>query len=364
MANQTIAIIGAGSFGTALCFLLGQNSAAGGQTAASEHLGGEHPVGNDTIGGRATNGHAAKINLWCHSQNDAQVINETGRNPKHFCSVHLQNTEAYDNLDACVQDVDACILAVPSFALGQICTSLKGKISDDLPIVILSKGLDPKTGKLLPELAAEILGNSSRIAALAGPNHAEELIKKEYAGAVVACANEDCASYFQKLISNDFFRIYTSNDVVGVSLCAASKNVIAIACGVARGLGCGDNTIALLITRGIAEIRRLVSACGGNDQTCMGLAGIGDLNVTCCSPHSRNGSFGEKLASGVKVQDYERKNHVVVEGAHNVNALLKLARANKIEMPIMQTVKKLLDGKIDVNKAIENLIKRQLKAEF
>ena len=332
MAKQTIAIIGAGSFGTALCFLLSE--------------------------------HTAHVNLWCHSRNDAQVINETGRNPKHFCSVQLHNTDAFDNINDCVQGVSACILAVPSFALDQTCKALKGKIADDIPIVILSKGLDPKTGKLLSELAAEILGNASRIAVLAGPNHAEELIKKAYAGAVVACSDDNCASYFQKLISNDTFRIYTSNDVIGVSLCAASKNVIAIACGVARGLGYGDNTVALLITRGIAEIRRLVLACGGDDQTCMGLAGIGDLNVTCCSAHSRNGSFGEKLAHGANVEEYERQNHVVVEGAHNANALLKLAKTNNIEMPIMNTVKKLLDGKIDVDKAIENLIKRQLKAEF
>ena len=332
MSKQTIAIIGAGSFGTALCFLLGQN--------------GNH------------------INLWCHSKNDAQVINETGRNPKHFCSVDLQNTTAFDDLESCIANTQACILAIPSFALSECTSSLKGKISDELPIIILSKGLDPKTGLLLPQLAAKTLGNPSRIAALAGPNHAEELIKKAYAGAVAACESKSCASYFQQLISNEFFRIYTSSDVIGVSLCAASKNVIAIACGVARGLGFGDNTTALLITRGIAEIRRLVLACGGKDQTCMGLAGIGDLNVTCCSSHSRNGSFGEKLASGANVDDYERQNHVVVEGAHNVDALLKLAASNNIEMPIMQTVKRLLDEQIDVNKAIENLITRELKAEF
>jgi glycerol-3-phosphate dehydrogenase (NAD(P)+) len=151
---------------------------------------------------------------------------------------------------------------------------------------------------------------------------------------------------------------------VGVSLCGAAKNVIAIACGVARGGDFGDNAVALLMTRGLREITRLVLACGGSMDTCLGLAGVGDLDVTCNSPHSRNGSYGEAFArEGITVADYEKQRGMVVEGAHAVDTLLALADQKGIELPIMTVVSKLITGQLDMQTAVSSLMGRDLKRE-
>ncbi len=332
MEQQPIAVAGAGAFGTALCSLLG--------------------------------GKGLPVALWCRSPHDAEAVNATGRNPRRFPDVELENVRASSDLSACVEKARALVVAVPSFAVGDLARAVHGKLAPDAPVLLLSKGLDPATGRLLPEAAGEILGHPERIALLGGPNHAEELVRGAYAGAVVASAGEECASFFQKLVSCAFFRIYTSSDVAGVALCGAAKNAIAIAAGVARGLGYGDNTVALLITRGIAEIRRLVLACGGLESTCLGLAGIGDLNVTCCSPHSRNGRFGEALAKGADVAAFEHAENVVVEGAHSAGPLLALAARAGVEMPIISVVKKTIEHEIDAYGAVELLMGRALGTEF
>ena len=332
MEQQPIAVAGAGAFGTALCFLLG--------------------------------GKGLPIALWCHSPHDAEAINATGKNPRRFPDVELEHVHASADLPACVRGARALIVAVPSFAVAGLARAVADELAPDAPVLLLSKGLDADSGRLLPEVAGEILGHPERIALLSGPNHAEELVRGAYAGAVVASADDACAAFFQDLVSSAFFRIYTSTDVAGVSLCGAAKNVIAIAAGVARGLGYGDNTVALLITRGIAEIRRLVLACGGSESTCLGLAGIGDLNVTCCSPHSRNGRFGEALAKGADVAAFEHAENVVVEGAHSAGPLLALAARAGVEMPIISVVKKTIDHEVDAYEAVELLMGRALRTEF
>ena len=327
-----VAVLGAGSFGTALCSMLGAKG--------------------------------LKLHLWCHSAADADAINANGRNPRHFSDVELSGVTAFSDAAACVRQVQSVVFAVPSFAVRDVAWSIVKEIPRDLPLLLLSKGIDEKRKVTLAEVVGGNLGNISRVAVLGGPNHAEELVRGVYAGAVVASRSESCARYFQKLVSCDFFRIYTSDDICGVSLCGAAKNVIAIACGVARGLGYGDNTVALLITRGIAEIRRLVLACGGKESSCLGLAGIGDLNATCCSPHSRNGAFGEQLAHGVVLEDYERERGVVVEGAHSVASLLALAAEKDVELPIAQAVAALLSGAGEAAEMARLLTGRELKAEF
>ncbi len=332
MKQQPIAVAGAGAFGTALCFLLGSKG--------------------------------LPVALWCHSPHDVEAINTTGKNPRRFPDVELENVHASADLPACVRGARALVVAVPSFAVAGLARVVAAELAPDTPVLLLSKGLDADSGRLLPEVAGEILGHPERIALLSGPNHAEELVRGAYAGAVVASTDDTCAAFFQDLVSSAFFRIYTSTDVAGVSLCGAAKNVIAIAAGVARGLGYGDNTVALLITRGIAEIRRLVLACGGFESTCLGLAGIGDLNVTCCSPHSRNGRFGEALAKGADVAAFEHAKNVVVEGAHSAGPLLALAERAGVEMPIISVVKKTIDHEVDAYEAVELLMGRALRTEF
>ena len=332
-AASPIAVFGAGSFGTAIAWML------------------------------SSAGH--NVRQWCYLESEAKAINEQKRNPFFLSHCNLENVVAVSNVAAAVSDCQSIILATPSFAVAGIAEQLKGVIDDKTPILILSKGLDLKSGKLLIDAVGENVGYRGRIAVLSGPNHAEELSKGAFAGAVVASDSSETAMYFQQLLSRSFFRLYVSNDPVGVSICGASKNVIAIACGIARGSELGDNAVSLLMTRGLAEIARLVEACGGSRETCMGLAGIGDLNATCNSLHSRNGMYGEAFAKeGISVVDYEARRHMVVEGAHAVGPLLRLAQSKDVELPIMKSVKMLLDDKTTIAEASKYLMNRDLGTEL
>lgn len=330
--KRTVAVIGAGSFGTAITHML-------------------YDKGIDA-------------HLWCYQAEEADAINRTHHHPRFFTEYELPNVTAFNDVAHTVAGCESVILVTPSFGVRTAAQALAQALPRTTPVVVLSKGLDAQTDHTLYRVVADELGDIDRVAVLAGPNHAEELIKGSYAGAVVASSGRQTAQYFQRLLSCDTFRLYTSDDPIGVSLCAASKNVIAIACGMARGVGQGDNTVALLMTRGAAEIARLVEADGGKPETVFGLAGIGDLNATCCSPHSRNGAYGEAFARrGISVADYEAERHMVVEGAHAVKPLLALGRAKGVELPIMQAVDELLDGRIAMEDAPTNLMTRALKDE-
>jgi glycerol-3-phosphate dehydrogenase (NAD(P)+) len=330
--KRTVAVIGAGSFGTAITHMLDAKD--------------------------------IDAHLWCYRAEEADAINENHHHPQFFTEYPLPNVTAFNDVAQTVVGCESVILVTPSFGVRDAATALAKCLPEDVPVVVLSKGLDAETGHTLYRVVADALGNVERVAVLAGPNHAEELIKGSYAGAVVASSGRETAQYFQHLLSSPTFRLYTSDDPVGVSLCAASKNVIAIACGMARGLGQGDNTVALLVTRGAAEIARLVEADGGKPETVFGLAGIGDLNATCCSPHSRNGAYGEAFATrGISVPDYEAERHMVVEGAHAVRTLLALGRSKGVELPIMEAVDELLSGRISMDDAPTALMTRALKDE-
>ena len=326
-----IAVIGSGSFGTAMAGML------------------------------LNAGHS--VNIWCHSESVARSINETGRNSKRMQECKLDGAFACTNFAAAFTGVDAFILATPSFAVADTVKAFAPHVPQDVPGMLLSKGLS-EDGGFLYEKLAKALGSNDRVAVLSGPNHAEEIALGKFAGAVVASISRETALVFQHAVSSSAFRLYTSNDPIGVSLCGAIKNVVAIACGMARGLDLGDNTISLLITRGLAETSRLVEACGGDKLTCLGLAGVGDLNATCNSKHSRNGMFGEAFAKdGISVSEYEHSRNAVVEGAHAVKNILLLASENNVEMPISQAVYDLLYKDLDIRKAVQILIERELTEE-
>lgn len=332
MNTKTIAVMGAGSFGTAISWMLLRSGVA--------------------------------VRLWCFREEEAQSINQNHHNTVLLPDCDLTGVYATHDAADAVDGVDGVIVVTPSFGVRDILEAMKPSLPVTTPLLILSKGLDPVTGQTFVEVAHEILGGMDRIGVLAGPNHAEELSRGCIAGAVVACKDLEVAKFFQEAISNDFYRIYITDDPLGVSLCAASKNVIAIACGIARGMEFGDNAVALLMTRGLQEICRLVCACGGSMHTCLGLAGVGDLDVTCNSPHSRNGSYGEAFAKkGISVKDYEERRHMVVEGAHAVGPLLRLAAEKGVEMPIMETVSHLIHGGGKVHDAVAALMGRPLKGE-
>ena len=208
------------------------------------------------------------------------------------------------------------------------------------------------------------MGGAHRLAVLSGPNHAEEVVKGVPSGTVIASSSEETAALFQELFASEAFRTYTSDDVRGVELCAAFKNVIAIAVGVSYGLGYGDNTAAMLMTRGLAEMIRFGTAMGGQALTCMGLAGAGDLVATCTSEHSRNRRFGRLLAEGGTLEDFTAQTHMVAEGALACKTLAVLSERYGVELPITDVVRSVVWEGADPRDVAKTLTSRPLTTEF
>ena len=328
-----VAVIGAGSWGTALA-----------QTLAKS--------GNDVV-------------MWARKKEVAVSITDEHINPRYLSDVTLSDhISATDDLSICVKDAEAVVVVVPSRLIRQFACDLKTHLSDDIPIIICSKGVEENTSLLPVEVFSEVLGSEERLAALSGPNHAEEVILGLPAATVIASSSDKTAEFFRDLFSTSRFRCYVSNDYLGVELCAAFKNVIAIAVGAAYGIGYGDNTAAMIMTRGMAEMGRLVQACGGEAITVMGLAGAGDLIATCTSEHSRNRAFGRELAQGVTVAEYEKKTHMVVEGALACKTISPLANHYKVELPITDIVRGVVWEDIDPQSAADKLFDRPLTTEF
>ena len=328
-----VAVVGAGSWGTALA-----------QVAA-------------------VNGH--NVRLWARREEVAQGINERHCNPDYLKDAQLSLLiRATTSVSQAVEGAQAIISVTPSKYVRSTAQSLVGEVDVRVPVLICSKGVEEQTGLVPTQVFEELLGNPSRLAALSGPNHAEEIVHGVAAGTVVASESSETAEFFQNLLSSETFRVYTSDDVLGVELCAAFKNVIAIAVGVAYGLGYGDNTAAMLMTRGQAEMSRLVAAAGGNPLTCMGLAGTGDLIATCMSRHSRNRAFGEALAEGQTVQQYEERMHMVAEGAQACRTLKTLSDRYQVELPITNVVRSMVWENASPKDVAELLASRSLKPEF
>lgn len=330
---RRVAVIGAGSWGTAMTGLVS-------------------PAVDEVV-------------LWARTSQAVDAMNLEHRNPNHLVGYTLApNVVATSDLAVAVRDVDAAILATPSAYLRETCRNLASHLAKNARVLVLSKGMERGTHLLMHEVAAQELGNPARVAALSGPNHAEEICKGMVSAAVVASEDAETAAYFQGLLSGPTFRAYVSDDVRGVECCGAVKNVVAIACGIASGMGMGDNTLAVLMTRGIAEIGRVVAALGGNPMTCMGLAGMGDLVVTCTSEHSRNRSFGRALVAGETLDAYQARTHMVVEGAPASESVLELAQERGIEVPITAGVHSVLYEGRPIDEAMEGLLTRVPRTEF
>lgn len=330
---RRVAVIGSGSWGTAVTGLL----------APQTH----------------------EIIVWAHDARVAEGINRNHRNPVQLRDYVLSpKVSATTSMADAVRDVDAVLLVVPSAFLRETCAQLAPYLTKTAPVLVLTKGVERGTGCLMADVAAQELGGKERIAVLSGPNHAEEISKGTISAAVVAAADKGVGEYFQRLLVRPSFRVYVTDDVAGVEICAATKNVIAIACGIASALGAGDNTLAALMTRGIAEISRVASSLGANPLTCMGLAGMGDLVATCTSRHSRNRTFGEAFVSGTTLEQYEERTGMVVEGAEAAASILEVARAHDVQTPITQAVFELLYEGLPVTEAIDALLGRQPANEF
>lgn len=303
------------------------------------------------------------VAMWAHSASTAQVISETQRNPRFLPDASLPRAWASTSFPEVLDGARAVVFACPSSYLREVASSCAPSIAGDLPVVVLSKGIEAETGYTMVQVLEDVLGNAMRLACLSGPNHAEEIARDLPAATVVASQDEACAGFFQELFSAEAFRVYTSTDVVGVELCAASKNIIAIANGMCAAMDLGDNASAALMTRGLAEVTRLVIALGGNGRTCLGLAGVGDLIATCSSEHSRNRALGELLVEGGTLAEFEERTHMVAEGAVACKTVTDLARAHGVDMPISELVREVLWDGLEPHEAARALFDRPMKAE-
>jgi glycerol-3-phosphate dehydrogenase (NAD(P)+) len=280
-------------------------------------------------------GHGHAVTLACRDPEQATAIRNTGRNPRYLTGVDLSAVAATTIEEAPIADANLVVVAVPSAAFKEVVDALPGRA----PILSLTKGLDPGTGE---RLSTVVQGRP--VAVLSGPNIAEEIARGLPAAAVIACDSIALAVQLQLAINSTAFRVYVNDDVVGVELCAAAKNVIALAAGGADGLALGDNAKAALVARGLAEMGRLAEVSGARPETFAGLAGMGDLIVTCWSPAGRNRRCGELVARGATPAEAARQIGMVVEGLTTAPVLRELAHRLEIEMPIAEGVCAVLGG--------------------
>lgn len=328
--STTVAVLGAGSWGTTVAALTSRNVA--------------------TV-------------LWARRPELAGAINAAHRNPDYLPEGDLPEAlVATSSMEEAVAGAAVVVMAVPSHGFRAILEQARPFISAGTPVVSLTKGLEEGTLRRMTEVVAEVLPGSPA-GVLTGPNLAGEIMAGQPAASVVALEDGDLAAEVQRLVTTDGFRVYTNADVIGCEVAGAVKNVIAIATGMADGMGFGDNSRAALITRGLAELTRLGTALGGQPQTFAGLAGIGDLVVTCISGHSRNRHVGEQLGQGRSMAEVVAGMRMVAEGVKTSRAVLDLAATVGVEMPIAeQVVAVLYDGRTAAE-ALPALMLREAKPE-
>lgn len=308
-------------------------------------------------------GYGHDVALWGAFPDYVEHIKTVRMNERYLPGVVLPDaiSPVSDRAEA-VAGADVVVLAPPSKYFRSVVSGFRGLIGRDALVVSVTKGLCESTHRRMTEIASEILGTGP-VVALAGPTHAEEVARGIPTAIVAACEDPGRARRVQEIWSGPFMRVYTSQDPVGVEIGGAVKNVLAIAVGCSDGMGFGDNTRAALITRGLVEMKRFVLACGGRPETLSGLAGIGDLIVTCTSVHSRNHTVGERLGAGEKMEDILGSMHMVAEGVGNSKIVREMARSLGVEMPICGLVYALCHEGYDAGKAVDAMMSRSLKEE-
>jgi glycerol-3-phosphate dehydrogenase (NAD(P)+) len=307
------------------------------------------------------NGHG--VTLWSKFEEEAEVLRRTRENPLLTGVEIPQDIRFTSDIGDAAHGAGAAVVAVPSFALRETVEALRGKLSGDCVIVCMSKGIEKDTSSLFTGIIKGILGNEARVAAVSGPTHAEEVARRIPTACVAASEDVTVAERVQGLLMNENFRVYTSTDVIGVELGAALKNVIALSAGICDGLGLGDNTIAMLMTRGLAEMAELCVRMGGRKETIAGLTGLGDLIVTCMSRHSRNRRAGVLIGKGMPALDAMREVGAVVEGYYAAKAARDLAEALDVDMPICtEAYRVMYEGKSPYE-GMKDLMGRQRKSE-
>ena len=326
-----IAVLGSGGWGTALALVLLEN-------------------GHD-------------VTLWSYTEEESAVLRQTGENPM-LKGVALPKELKLTSDLACVKGCGAVVLATPSFAVRTTARAAAPLLEEGAVLVSVSKGIEKDTSLTLTEAISQEVGEGHPIVALSGPSHAEEVGRHVPTAVVSASRDKAAAELVQDLFMNERFRVYASDDVVGVELGAALKNVIALCAGVCDGMGFGDNTKAALMTRGLTEIARLGVALGGRRETFAGLAGVGDLIVTCTSMHSRNRRCGILIGQGVPVEEAVRQIGAVVEGYYATATAKALAEKAGVEMPITQAAYDAFYRGKDPRAVVAELMTRAKKHEL
>jgi glycerol-3-phosphate dehydrogenase (NAD(P)+) len=306
------------------------------------------------------------VTLWARTADVASAITDFHENPRYLPGLTLPPTlTATTDVAAALDGTDLVVLSVPAQTLRENLTAWAPHVPDGSLLVSLMKGIELGTRKRMSEVIGEVLGvPTSRVAVVSGPNLAREIAERQFAASVVACSDELSAQLLQRACHTDYFRPYWNTDVLGCELGGVVKNVIALAVGMGIALGLGDNTKAMLITRGLAEITRLGEAMGADPRTFAGLAGLGDLVATCSSPLSRNRRFGEYLGQGLNVAQAKELTTQTAEGITSYAPVLELARKYGAEMPITEVVGAVITDRLSVGEAAAVLMSRSAKPEW
>lgn len=305
-----------------------------------------------------------QVTVWSALPNEIEELKKTNIHPK-LPNVKLPLGIDYTaDLEDALNDKDIIMFAVPSVFVRDTAKKCKNYIKDNQIIVDVAKGIESDTLMTLTQVINdEIKNDTVKYAALSGPTHAEEVSLDMPTTIVSACSDIEVAKLVQDFFSSSFMRVYTNTDIKGIEICGALKNIIALATGISRGLGYGDNATAALITRGLAELSRLGKAVGCSPYTFSGLTGMGDLIVTCTSLHSRNNNAGFLIGQGFSVNEAVKKVGMVVEGINALPAAVKLAKKYGVDMPIIFAVNEVVNGNESPQNAVNSLLNRELKAE-
>ena len=308
----------------------------------------------------ANNGH--KIKIWTRDARNAEELQKTRVHPKLQGIEAPEGIEFTSDLQGSVRDAEVIVESVTSSGIRPVFEQL-GLLS--VPIILTSKGIEQGTGLLLPEVICSLLGKeeSPLVGCLSGPSHAEDIVMSLPTSVVCSAYAPDIMKMIQELFTTPTFRIYPNSDILGVCFGGAMKNIIAIACGIADGLGCGDNTKAALMTRGLHEIRKLCVVKQCRPETLNGLSGMGDLCVTCMSLHSRNYRFGRLVAEGFSPEGARQKIGMAVEGIYTCVSARQLASKYQIPAPITEAVYQIIYGGLDPREAVKMLLQRAIKEE-
>ncbi|PTK22427.1 NAD(P)H-dependent glycerol-3-phosphate dehydrogenase [Staphylococcus hominis] len=329
-----ITVFGTGSFGTALANVL------------------------------AENGHS--VLMWGKNENTVDEINQSHQNKRYLKDVTLIETiKATSQLEQAVNFSDIFLIALPTKAIRDVVTEINQHIKTKKTFIHVAKGIENETFKRVSEMIEDSVSKNHKngVGVLSGPSHAEEVVIKQPTTVAASSKDERISKLIQDLFMNDYLRVYTNNDLIGVELGGALKNIIAVASGIVAGMDYGDNAKAALMTRGLAEISRLGEKLGADPMTFLGLGGIGDLIVTCTSTHSRNYTLGYKLGKGKTTEEALNEMNMVVEGIYTTNSVYHLAKAQNVDMPITNALYKVLFEDKPVKDSVKDLMGRDKKAE-